>query len=257
VDIGPFGVTIFPFMCISLRTIGLLTSSPVLGSRNIPWPVKTGVSLMTAYAIFPMVAKGSVPFVISSYVGAVLAEFGIGMIFGFLASILMSAVEMAGHIIDVEMGLGMANVIDPQFGQSSPLMGAFHNALLFLVFLLINGHHVLINSLVTSFNLMPPGQAFLPDQWAQAGIITISKMLLAALTLSCPVWATSLIVDVTLGIIARSVPQINVFMVGMPLKNLIGLTVLSMSLVFYGSFTESILRSMEELLQGLIGVLAK
>jgi flagellar biosynthetic protein FliR len=159
---------------------------------------------------------------------------------GTCASIVLAAVEVAGHVVDTEIGFSMANVIDPAFGGTSALMGTFKYLLISVIFMAMNGHHLFLWGLSESFNVLPAGLAYLPSAWAEVAVQAAGRMLLIAVVLSCPVWASLLITDVALGVLARSVPQLNIFVVGMPVKALVGLAVLSASLGFYGAFTEEI-----------------
>jgi flagellar biosynthetic protein FliR len=99
--------------------------------------------------------------------------------------------------------------------------------------------------------------ARIPGAWADVALGAASRMMLVAAVLSCPMWASMLITDVALGVLARSVPQLNVFVVGMPVKALVGLTVLSASVGFYGVFTKEISLSVRNILESLLGVLAR
>ena len=178
------------------------------------------------------------------------------MAFGFMGTIIMGAIELAGHVADVEMGFGIANVMDPHYGTSSPLLGTIKYILVTLCFLSINGHHMFIVALRDSFNLVPAGAGVVVTAWAQLGLQAFSKMLWIALLLSCPIWASMLIVDITLGIVAQTVPQLNVFVVGIPLKALVGLAILSVSAGFIGIFTKEITSLVQALLHSMLEVLA-
>ncbi len=256
-QVDPFLTALFPFVCVLLRTTGLFVTAPVLGARFIPAQVKVGLSLATAYFLSGSVAVREVPVTLTGWLGAALGEVLFGLFVGYCAAILLAAIEVAGHIVDMEMGFGMANVIDPAFGSSMPLMATFKYLLITVIFMALDGHHLFIRGLADSFRILPAGTAGIPAAWAQLAIKSAADMVLVAVVLSCPIWASMLITDIALGVLARSVPQLNIFVVGMPVKALVGLTVMSASLGFYGAFTKEISLSVRSILENLLGVFAR
>jgi len=248
---------LFPLLWITLRTVGFIVTAPVIGTRYVPGLIKATVSLLLGYILWPVVPVSPSPGTLGGFIASASSEVGFGLLLGFCGTIMIAAIETAGHIVDMKIGFGMANVVDPHYGQSSPILGIFKYLLIILIFLGINGHHMLIKALFQSFQLVPAGAAAVPREWAQIGLGAAGRMLKIALALSCPVWASTLIVDFALGVIARTVPQLNVFVVGIPIKTLVGLGILSGSVAFYGVFTKEIALSIQNLMQSLLGVMSK
>jgi len=247
---------LFPFICVFLRTIGLFVTAPVLGARFIPVQLKVALSLSMASFLWSFVKTAGVPASIAGWIASALGEVVFGLFMGMLASMLLAAVETAGHIADTELGFGLANVIDPEFGSSAPLLGTLKYLLITVIFLALDGHHLFIRGLAESFAVLPAGAARVPSAWAELATKAAGRMLLVSVVLSCPVWVSMLITDVALGVLARSVPQLNVFVVGIPTKVLVGLAVLCASLGFYGVFTEELLRLLRNVLQSFMGALS-
>lgn len=228
-------------------------TAPVVGTRYFPASVKALFSLVLSWMVLPYVGEVKVP---GSPAGIVLAAGGdllFGLFLGFSGAVIMSAIETAGYIADVQTGFGLANVIDPHYGQPIPMLGSFKLLLIMLVMLLMDGHHLFIAGLVKSFCTVPAGSAFVPSAWTPLGLKAVSYMFEQALVLSCPVWAASLIVEIALGVLGRSIPQMNVFVVGMPLKAIIGLGMVGASIAFYQVFAGKILSAMSSLLEALLG----
>ncbi len=249
--------TVFPLLWITLRTIGFMITAPILGTRYVPGLIKATVSLLTGYILWPLVSAIESPTTLAGFMYSALGEVTFGLILGFSGTVIMAAIETAGYIVDMKIGFGMANVVDPHYGQTSPIFGTFKYLLIILIFLTMNGHHMLLKALFRSFELIPAGAAFVPTQWAKLGLDAISLMLRIAVVLSSPVWVATLIVDFSLGVIARTVPQLNVFVVGIPIKTLIGLGILSGSLTFYGVFTKEIARYVYDLSETLMEVMSR
>lgn len=248
---------IFPFLCVVLRTAGLFVTAPVLGARYVPIPVKAGLSIIAGYVLWPSIPVSPMPQSIPALVGPALGEIAFGLLLGFIAGIIISAVEMAGQVADMMMGFGLSNVMDPALGQSVPIMGTLKHLLITLMFMITDGHHLFIKGLWDSFSVVPAGGAFIPAEWGEIGLLAFGKMLWIAIMLSCPIWASALIVDISLGMVARTVPQMNVFVVGMPIKAMVGLGIMSASIAFYGVFTREITETIGSILGSLLGALAR
>lgn len=247
-------VFVFPFLCVVLRTVGLFITAPVLGAKYIPAPLKAGLSLIIGFFMWPWVKVGILPETLVGLWVPGVGEIAFGLALGVLASLFMSAIELAGQIVDMGMGFGLANVVDPAFGQSVPIMGMFKYLVVTALFLALDGHHLFIKALFQSFQMVPAGTGLVPSQWAAIGLQTVSRMFWTAVMLSCPIWVSMLMVDVALGMVARSVPQMNVFVVGMPVKALVALGVMSTAVGFYGVFTKNLTVSLKSLMDGLLGV---
>lgn len=255
--VDPFLGALFPFACVFLRTTGLFITAPVFGARYIPVQVKVALCLAVSYFLWGSVRSVAAPATLPGWVAAAAGEAAFGLFIGAIASILLAAVEVAGHVVDAEIGFGLSNVIDPESGASTPLMGTFKYLLITVLFMMLNGHHLFIQGLAQSFAVLPAGSAGIPAAWGDVAVKSAGQMLLIAMVLSCPIWASMLITDVALGVVTRSVPQLNVFVVGMPLKVLVGLLVLSTSIGFYGAFTQEISVSVRSILESLLGVFAR
>ncbi|HHY35550.1 MAG TPA: flagellar biosynthetic protein FliR [Firmicutes bacterium] len=248
---------VMPFLWIALRTGGVLVTAPVLGTRYVPWTIKVTVSLVTAFFLWNVVPRAPVPEGLPGLAVAAFGEVLFGIVIGFMGTVMLAAIEMAGHIADVEIGFGIANVVDPHYGQPAPLLGTLQYLLVLLVFLELDGHHLFLRALRRSFELVPAGGAFVPVQWAHAALGGAREMLWVALGLSAPVWVSMLVTDVSMGVISHGVPQMNVFVVGIPLKILVGLGILGVSVAFYGAFGQRIVLEMSRLVDLLLGVFAR
>jgi len=244
---------VFPFFWVVLRMGGLLMTAPVIGTRYVPWTIKTAIALSCAYMLWPLVPSVDLPGTLPAMVLKAAGEVLFGLFLGFMGAVMMAAIEVSGHLADMEVGFGLSNVIDPHYGQPAPLLGILKYLLVTLVFMSFDGHHIFIKALYDSFRLVPAGGAFIPSSWSNAAVIAASKMMQLALMLSSPMWVSLLLVDLALGLIARSVPQMNVFVIGMPVKTLVGLGVLAASLGFYGVFGKELTLSIKALIDGLMG----
>lgn len=228
------------FILVFARISGIFMALPFLGSRNIPGYAKAGLALLLSYIILPMVlaTKVVLPADFLPYMALVVSEVLLGLIFGFVASLIMQAIQMAGHVLDLQIGFGIVNVFDPQFGQQVPLLGNFKYILGLMLLLATNGHHVMITALVASFKLVPVTGVVLPPSLAAFILDLVSGAFVIGFKMTVPVLLALLLTDVALGILARTMPQMNVFVVGVPGKIIIGIFTLGMAIPFYVAFVE-------------------
>ena len=159
---------------------------------------------------------------------------GIGL--GFAVTLVFSSIYLAGQLIDVPMGFGMVNVVDPQSGLQVPIFAQFQYIVASLIFLAIGGHHALFRAIAASFTIVPVGVGIAGARTAMALFDVFVKMFYLGIKLSLPIVTGLLLADIALGIVARAVPQINIFVVGFPAKILLGIPLFTMVLPAYVAF---------------------
>lgn len=207
------------FLLIFIRVAAFFVTLPLFSYATIPTPFKIGFTFFLALVMYNTVDVSSVS-VDELYLFLLLKEAIVGLLIGLLAYIILSAIQIAGGFIDFQMGFAIANVIDPQTGAQSPLTGQYLYIIALLFLLSVNGHHLLIDGIFYSYNLIPI-EDFIPFQDGNIAdfiISTFNQMFVIAFQMSIPIVGCLFLVDVALGIIARTVPQLNVFVVGLPLK---------------------------------------
>ena len=232
------------FLLVLVRTSGIFLISPFFSSQNVPNTLKIGFSFILSVLI-TMILDVNTDFAGTNFVALIVKELMVGLIIGFISYAFFSTFYVMGQIIDMKIGFGMINVIDPQHRVQVPLMGNFYYILAFLLLLSINGHHTIINALVESYEFIPIGKFACKEDTALFLVNIISKSFSTGFKLSARIVAITFLADLLLGILARAIPQMNVFVVGMPLKILIGLLIISVSIpMFYtiatGVFNETI-----------------
>ncbi len=186
---------------------------------------------------------------ISNFVGyafVIIKEFLVGMALGFVSYLIFTAVYLAGQIIDTKIGFGMVNILDPVSNIQVPVTANLYFTVSMLVFLMLKGHHMLIKALCDSFYLIPIGKAVWTDGLTAQVARTFSDVFILGLKISAPIIATILVTDVALGIISRTVPQINVFFVGMPVKILLGMVVMILTIPLFIYIVEMIINGMND-----------
>lgn len=229
------------FLLLLARVTGIFVIAPFFGSLNIPTYLRIGAALSMAFVLFPIVdSYGAVtaPANVLVYGAAILGELFVGWLIGFVAYVSFSAINFAGKVMDMQVGFAMVNVMDPTSGQQIPLIGSFLYNLTLIVFLVVNGHHMIIAALFDSFKAVP----LLAVSPAPSLAMFISNLINAAfvtgMQIAMPVTFAILLTNVGLGVLARTMPQLNIFVVGIPLQIVIGMFVLSILLPFYVLFLD-------------------
>lgn len=216
------------FLPVFIRMSGFFTTLPVPGYRGAPAFVKAALSLVVSYLIFLGGAPAAVELPDSTfpYIMLLAGEALVGIGGGFLVLLFFSAFRMAGQLMDVQIGLAMAGMFDPQVGGTATLMSQFLYMLSLFLYLTVNGHHHLLLALADSYRLIPAGGAALSG----ASLLQVLGMFAGAFGLAfriaAPVAAVIFIVDIALGLLSKTVPQLQVFIIGMPLKVTLGLLAL-------------------------------
>lgn len=220
------------FLLVIFRISSFFFSSPIFSFRGVPTQFKIGIAFFISLVTF-MGLEWNEPIAINgSYFVSVIKEILIGLVLGFTASLFFTIVQVAGSFVDLQMGFMMANLIDPATGAQSPVMSNMKFFIATLLFLALNGHHYLIKALIESYDWVPLSNEFFVTiangQVAMFLINSFSTMFVLAFQMIAPLIVVLFLVDACMGILARTAPQFNLFVIGLPIKLLIGLVVLLM-----------------------------
>ncbi|MCA0969126.1 flagellar type III secretion system protein FliR [Halobacillus litoralis] len=244
------------FLLVFVRVVSFFVTLPVFSYRNVPTRHKVAFSFFLALIMYFTIPIPDLT-VDSEYIMLIFKEAAVGISVGLLAYIILGAIQIAGGFIDFQMGFAIANVVDPQTGAQSPLIGQYLYMITLLFILAVNGHHLMMDGVFYSYELIPIDQ-FLPLQeegWILFVLDAFNQMFVIAFLMAIPIVGCLFLVDVALGIIARTVPQLNVFVVGLPLKIFIGLSVLVIGMVFYVMLIRNLFETMLTTMRGFMQIL--
>lgn len=230
-------------LLLFLRMSGLLIGSPVFGRKNVPNMSKIGFSAVLTLVVLtgaPEPAAYPAYGNLLAYILVCVKELFFGAAMGFVLTAMFNVTMTAGSIMDYQIGYSMASVYDAQSNMQTPVTGNLFNLMLLLIFFAMDGHLKLIGILCRTVEAVPVGTVSVPPGivWAAAQVMTQSFVL--AVMVAMPVLAAGLLLEVALGAVIKTVPQMNMFVVGIPLKLIIGLVVLSLSLAVFADFTKVI-----------------
>ncbi len=216
------------FLLIFVRMTGLFVTAPIFGRRNIPVYFKVGFAFMAALLMANVIEVGHVVDTSNFMIYAlyIIKEFLVGVVIGFIAYAVFTSIYIAGQIIDMQIGFGMVNVLDPLSNIQVPITANLYFMLAMIIFLVTNGHHMLIRALYQSFDILPLGSAVIKSDLVDNIVVVFKDMFSVGFKIAAPIVAAVIVTDVVLGIISKTIPQMNVFVLGMPLKILIGLIII-------------------------------
>jgi flagellar biosynthetic protein FliR len=223
---------IFAVMLVSLRLGVVVVMSPLLSFMGLPLHIRVALTLTFAALLVTGTGAASSPTIPTTVAGLVQSAAAELLIGGYLAFAIFAGFavfQFAGRIMDTQLGFGVAGLIDPSTRAQAPLLGTVLNMAAVITFFAIGGHHLLFRGLAFSLEKIPPGaqlRAIPLDQIvSQFGAMFVFSAVLAA-----PVMIVILLVDMSMALMARTMPQMNVFIVGLPLKIFVGLAMLAISL---------------------------
>ncbi len=223
------------FLLILFRWGGMIMLAPVFGARGVPVMVRLGLAASLSVIVYPIIAaaKPSIPIELLPYVAVVLKEVFVGLVIGFVIYTMTAILQGAGQLIDFQMGFTMGAAIDPVYGVQSPMMGNFQMILATMLLLATNSHHYLIAAMVKSYAYIPINPSSLPSNYLYY-VHLVTNVFSLAIQLAMPVFGALLVSDIGVGLLSRTVPQLNIFSIVFPVKIIFGFTILFLAIPFFG-----------------------
>lgn len=246
------------WLAILLRLSLITFMFPIFNSRQVPYVFKVCFALAFSVILYPLLRETvtPIPFELPALLAVVVGELVFGIVMSLSITIIFTTFQVAGELINFEMGFGFAFVVDPQSGTQTMLFSMWFQLLALMLFLGLNGHHYLLKAVIESFRTLPIG-VFAIDQALYDRIVILSAHLFViAVKLSAPVVIALMITQLGMGLMSKFAPQINILMTSFPLTIFIGLLFMSFSVLIWGTAMEHINRDLILFLQNLIQVRA-
>ena len=255
---GPLLERLIAMLPAGLRVAGLVAVAPGLNLQQAPAQVRVALAVALAVVIAP-VASGdaAVPDEPLRFMALCLVELVVGLAMGFVAAVVLEALRFGGEVLDLQMGLRAGQLFDPASGTHSGILSTAYYMIALVLFVSVNGHHWLLRGLAASFTIVPVGTASLGGALAELVGDLGTCVLAMGLRIAAPVMAALLLADLALGLVARAVPQINVFLVGIPAKIAVGLAIAAVGAPLLVANLGSIARLMAQALDLLVRGLAR
>ena len=233
------------FLLILLRVSALLIVAPIFGHRLFLARAKVGLAVMVSMVVFPLVDGFDVPEGFFPYAVMMVGEVILGLVLGYVVLLLFIGIQFAGQLAGLQMGFGIVNVIDPQSHDQISIIGQFLNILAILMVLTLDGHHIILNGLLGSFEVVPLGGVVLQASIAHKLIALSSEVFVIAIKISAPILVALFLFSTAMGVLARTVPQMNVFIVGFPVQLAVGLSMLVATLPLFQIIVERAIHLIE------------
>jgi flagellar biosynthesis protein FliR len=253
-----FGLTTEQFevlLLIFLRISAMLFLFPVFSAPQIPHQVRLGLGALLSFIIYrtvpaPHLTGGAFELVVGAS-----AQILLGAIVGFVASLVFTGIQFAGELIDLQVGFAIANVINPQTQQNITIIGELQLALATLIFIATDSHYFFIQGIAGSFQLLPLPYINLDPSVAGNLALFFAQSFLIVFKIAAPVVVALFLTNVALAFMARVAPQMNVFVVGLPIQVAVGLTMMAISLPLLATVGPEIFQSvagqMDAVMRGL------
>lgn len=230
-------------LLVFARILGIFIFNPILSRRNIPTIVKITTSVFITYIVLLVVQPEPVDTGVQAgeYLFMILRESFIGLVIGFITDLFFYSVQVAGEIMDMQSGLGMAKVFDPESNVQMSIMGSFISFMMYLYFFVTNAHLTYIQLFVMSYDILPIGSGgFNPDLGYNIAAY-FSVVLALVIKLAMPIVAAGFILEFCMGVLMKSVPQIQIMVVNIQLKVAFGFIMLFLTAVPLSDFIDSYL----------------
>ena len=242
------------FIFVLVRVAAFIVFVPILGSQQFPARIKVGFILLLTISVFPLVRELPMhqPRGLLDFSVYLFSEAAVGLALAFATRLIFAVVQIAGTVVDFQMGFGVVNVIDPQTQSQVSITAQFQNIVTILLYLALNAHHLTIHSIVESFQLINPDQIGLSAGTMALILKLFANTFVVAIKIAAPIMAILFFISVGLGLVARTVPQMNVFIVGFPLQIGVGLLMVGLTMSFFSIIMTQHISHLPEWLMGLM-----
>jgi flagellar biosynthetic protein FliR len=240
-------------LIVYLRALGVVSGFPVLDGKSIPVQAKLGLALVISIIAVPIVTlpEGFGLTSVFDYLVVGTKEVLIGLMLGYISGLFTNALYVAGQLIDIPMGFGMANVLDPRMEFQVPLMGKLLYLIAALVFLSADGHLLFLAAFFDSFDALPiSGLAYSPGLVSHA-VRAFCAAFALGFKMGFPIMAALFLVEVGLGIMSRSMPQLNIFVLGFPIRIAFGLAGMMVAMPVFVWISKQVFQVMYEYMFGV------
>ena len=247
-------LTLESFLIVVVRTGCFLAVAPVFSDKAINARLKVLIAVCISVTIFSVMDTPLPVYeTVLQYSMLLISEAALGLTMGFVASIIMSMLVMAGEFIDREIGFTMSTTFDPSSGAMVTITAELYNKLIITIMLISNLHYYIIRALVRSFELIPAGNVSMNFPYIYSNVLGFfGQIFVVGFRIAMPIFIGTTMINVILGVLAKSVPQMNMFAVGMQLKVMAGLAVLAVVIMFVPNITTYLVERMQDMVYTII-----
>ena len=246
------------FLCIVVRVMGAMAFAPIFGNNNVTRRARLFIGIAVSFSIF--VAYPYIPLRYTTFWGytvILLKELVVGLSMGFMSNITLTIIQMAGQFIDRELGFSMVSNFDQTFNTETTITAQYYNMLLMVIMLCSNMHYFILSALSDSFELIPIGNAAIDSGALYDTMIQyMVNYFVIAVRISLPVQISIMLLNVVLGVLAKTAPQMNMFVVGIQLKIFVGFAVVMVTLGFLPNIVDFMYVEMQDIVVNILKAFA-
>lgn len=248
-------LTLEAFLLVVVRTGCFVAIAPLFGHKSINVRLRVLIAVCISLSIFSAVDMTMPEYVtVFEFTLLVLKEAVVGLSMGFVSSLVMSVIILAGEFIDREIGFTMSTNFDISRGALVTITADLYDKMIYLVILVTNLHYYILKAIAQSFELIPIGNANVNMQYMYTEVLGfIVQYFSIGFRIAMPIFVGAIILNVILGVLSKSSPQMNMFAVGIQLKVVMGLLILSVAIMFVPNITNYLMERMQSMLMSLIG----
>jgi flagellar biosynthetic protein FliR len=232
------GAIVAAVMFAGVRIGSLMLFAPFLSSGSMPVQVKAGLTVALTALLYPVYGAVQLESSALGWVRVCTGEVIVGLLLGLTLQFILEAAQTAGQILGVQAGFSLVSILDPQTQVDTPVISTLIQLITLLIFLQLNVHHWLLRGLAASFAYLPPGSVVLNLGVTTRLLQAAGAIWLVGLQIAAPVVVATMLIDITLGFLAKSSPQMPVLFLGLSIKTVVALTVLSGTLILWPRFFE-------------------
>ncbi|MGN0436580.1 MAG: flagellar biosynthetic protein FliR [Wujia sp.] len=243
------------FLLVVVRVACFTAVSPIFGHQSVNVRLRILIAACISLTIY-MATDVSLPEyeTVFGYTLLVVKEAAVGLSMGFVCSFVMATLSFAGDFIDREIGFSMATTFDVSMGAMVTVSSRFYDSLVYVVIMITNLHYYMLTALAQSFELVPIGHADINFPLMYVNVLSfIGQFFSIGFRIAMPIFLGATILNIILGVLSKSSPQMNMFAVGIQLKVFIGLFILSIAIMFVPNITTFLMDKMQTMLNSLIG----
>ncbi len=250
--------TFYAFILIFVRVLSLLSSAPFFGHPAMPFQLRFWLSIFLSYIFLLVVDSGNLNLSVEiiGFIILVTKEVMVGLIIGFSSWGIFYAVQFAGHLIGFDIGFSTSTAFDPEHSEPMPTLSQFKNYFALAIFLMLNGHHFLIQVLKSSFEIIPVSSFSVNFGLVNWGTKLITFVFVSAVKISAPILVALFLTDITIGILSKAFPQMNIFMFAFSVKIIIGFLAIMITMPFFVFVFKKLLFSFEKNLIELLKLIS-
>lgn len=239
------------FLLIIVRISCFIFVAPFFAIKGIPNSVKVGISIFISILLYGIVQRDALEYnTVLGYSIIVMKEAVVGLILGFAAAICNSIASFAGHIADMQTGLSMATLMDPNTNESVTITGTLYQQVILAMLIVSGMYRYIIRAIVDSYSLIPVnGAVFHSDRLISAMTGFMRDFFVIGFRICLPVFIVTFVLNMVLGILAKVSPQLNMFAVGIQIKIIVGLAIMFLTCNMLGSAADFIFQNMEKMMQ--------